>query len=197
MRVRMIGKYTTNREKEEKRRKKREERPFPIDKEKWKENVLLINAKKRRSIMMDHEKELIVSLVLSVLAVGLLPRAVSGRGQSQSGIATASITFKISFAFIVNDTKFPAGTYTFTKVNKMNYRISDPKGEHKLWITTESTTIPEPAQTLKLYFNVYGDQYYLSKFFYQGRRLGAALSPTAAEKDLANKVPVRIMIIGK
>jgi hypothetical protein len=124
----------------------------------------------------------IVSLALGFLALGLLPRAVS----AQANV----VTIDIPFDFMVKDTKFPAGTYKITKVEKMSHRISNLKGDQSVMFITEATTNPTRVASFTLVFNVYGDQYYLSKFFHQGQTSGYLIPQTAAEKELAQKGPV-------
>jgi len=123
----------------------------------------------------------IVSLVLSFLALGLLPRTISAQADV--------VTIDIPFAFMVGDTNLPAGTYEITKVDTYNYRIAAPKGDQKVIFATEPATMQTPAASYTLYFNVYGDTYYLAKFFHQGQTSGFQLVQTAAEKALATKTP--------
>lgn len=122
----------------------------------------------------------IVGLVLGFLALGLLPRAVSAQAEV--------VTIDIPFAFMVDTTLLPAGTYQITKIKDGNYRIANLKGDQKAMFLTETATNPTPVKTFTLMFNVYGDKYYLSKFFHQGMTVGDALRQTAAEKELAQKV---------
>jgi len=124
----------------------------------------------------------IVSLVLGFLALGLLPRTVSAQANA--------VKIDIPFAFMVQDTKLPAGTYEIAKVSDGNYRITDQKTQQKVIFMTEATSISKPVASFTLFFNVYGDQYYLSKFFHQGKTSGYMIAPTAAEKALAQKGPV-------
>jgi hypothetical protein len=131
----------------------------------------------------------IVSLVLGCLALGFLPRT----GSAQA----SAVTVNVPFAFMVNDTKLGAGTYKIAQVENKSYMISDPKGEQKVMFTTETATMPKPAKSFTLIFNVYGDQYYLSKFFHQGKTSGCAIPQTAAEKELAQKVPVTTKTVAK
>ena len=123
----------------------------------------------------------IVSLVLGFLALGLLPRTVS----AQANV----VKIDIPFAFMVQDTKLPAGTYQIAKVKESSYRISNLKGDQKALFPTEPTTSPTQVKSFTLEFNVYGDQYYLSKFFHQGKTEGFMIPQTAAEKTLAQKGP--------
>ena len=58
----------------------------------------------------------IVSLALGFLAVGLLPRVVSAQAKE--------VTIDIPFAFIVEDTPLPVGTYKITRVDQGNHRIT-------------------------------------------------------------------------
>jgi len=126
----------------------------------------------------------IMSLVLGFLAVGLLPRAVSAQADV--------VTIDIPFAFMVKDTKLPAGTYKITKVDQYNHRISDVKGTQEVMFMIQAAKI-DPAEPLfTLFFNVYGDQYYLSKIFHQGRTEGYLIPPTDAEKELAQKGAVTV-----
>ncbi len=129
------------------------------------------------------KKTAILGLALGLLALGSWPRAASAQADV--------VTIKIPFAFIVNDTKLPEGTYKITMVNPTSYMIADLKGEQKAMFTTETATIPKPAASFTLYFNVYGDQYYLSKFFHQGKTVGDGSPQTAAETELAAKMPAK------
>jgi len=124
----------------------------------------------------------IVSLALGFLAVGLLPRVVSAQAKE--------VTIDIPFAFIVEDTPLPVGTYKITRVSELSHRISDLKGTQEVMFITQPATNPTPVATFTLFFNVYGDQNYLSKFFHQGKTSGYLIPQTAAEKELAQKVPV-------
>lgn len=126
----------------------------------------------------------IVGLVLVFLALGFLPRTVS----AQANV----VKIDIAFAFMVQDTKLPAGTYEITKLKDWDYRISNVKGDQKAMFTTEATTRSTAVKTFTLYFNVYGDQCYLSKFFHQGKTEGYMIPQTAAEKALAQKGPAVI-----
>jgi hypothetical protein len=129
----------------------------------------------------------IVCLVIGFLALGLLPRTVSAQANA--------VKIDVSFAFMVQDTKLPAGTYVITNLKDWDYRISNLKGDQKAMFTTEATTMSTPAKTFTLYFNVYGDQCYLSKFFHQGKTEGYMIPQTAAEKALAQKGPVVIKTV--
>jgi hypothetical protein len=91
----------------------------------------------------------------------------------------------------------PAGTYQITKISDGNYRIANQKGDQKAMFMTETATSPKPVRSFTLMFNVYGDQYYLSKFFHQGMTVGDAIPQTAAEKELAQKVKPTTKIIEK
>jgi hypothetical protein len=121
-------------------------------------------------------------LVLGFMVLGLLPRTVS----AQANV----VKIDIPFAFMVQDTKLPAGTYVIALVKNVSYRISNLKSNQKVLFTTEATTNPTPVATFTLFFNVYGDQCYLSKFFHQGKTEGYMIPQTAAEKELAQKGPV-------
>jgi hypothetical protein len=123
----------------------------------------------------------IVSLVLGFLALGLLPRPASAQADV--------VTIDIPFTFMVGDTKLAPGTYEIAKVDTWSYRISTPKGDQKVLFTTEATTMQKAAPSYTLYFNVYGDTYYLAKFFHQGQTSGFLLVMSAAEKALAAKGP--------
>lgn len=122
----------------------------------------------------------VVGLVVGFLALGLLPRTVSAQAPV--------VTMEIPFAFMVGDTSLPAGTYQITKISEGNYRIANTKSDQNAMFTTGTATEPRPAKSFTLIFNVYGDTYYLSKFFHQGKTEGDELRQTAAEKELAQKV---------
>jgi len=123
----------------------------------------------------------ILCLVLGFSALGLLPRAVFAQADV--------VTIDIPYDFMVENTKLAAGTYQIIKVKDGNYRITNPKGDQKAMFMTETATNPTPATSFTLMFNVYGDQHFLSKFFHQGMTVGDGLRQTAAEKELAKKMP--------
>jgi hypothetical protein len=131
----------------------------------------------------------ILSLVLGFLALLFLPQAVSAQADA--------VTIDIPFAFTVETTMLPAGTYQITKVKDGNYRMANLKGDQKAMFMTETTTIPTAVASFTLMFNAYGDQCYLSKFFHQGKTVGDALRQTAAEKELALKVKPTTKIVEK
>ncbi len=131
----------------------------------------------------------IVGLVLGFSTLLLLPQAVSAQADV--------VTIEIPFGFTVENTTLPAGTYQITKIKDGNYRIANEKGDQKAMFMTETATNPKPARSFTLMFNVYGDQYYLSKFFHQGMTVGDAIPQTAAEKELAQKVKPTTKIIEK
>jgi len=131
----------------------------------------------------------IVSLVLGFLALGLLPRTAS---------AQANVSFGTTFDFMVQDTKMPAGTYQIAKVNESTYRLTNVKSHEQAMFTIESTLMQAAPKSFTLYFNVYGDQYYLSKFCHRGETSGFMIPQTDAEKALAQKGPAKIKtVIGK
>jgi hypothetical protein len=128
-----------------------------------------------------------LGLVLGFLALGLLPRAAS----AQANV----VTVDIAFAFLVGDTQLPAGKYEIVKVKDWDYRITNLKTHQNVMFTTEATTMSTPAKSFTLYFNVYGNQCYLSKFFHQGKTDGFMIPQTAAEKALAQKGPAEIKTV--
>lgn len=132
----------------------------------------------------------IVGLVLGVLALGLLPRTLS---------AQPNVSFNIPFAFMVGDTKLPAGKYQIAKLADWSYRITNLESHQSVMFATEATPIlPTAAKSFTLYFNLYGNQYYLSQFFHRGTTAGNMIPMTAAEKELAQKGPAKIKtIVGK
>jgi len=131
----------------------------------------------------------ILGLVLGFSALLFLPQAVSAQADV--------VTLDIPFEFMVENTMLPAGTYQITKVKDGNYRIANQKGDQKAMFMTETATNPTPVASFTLMFNVYGDKYYLAKFFHQGMTVGDALRQTAAEKELAQKVKPTTKIIEK
>jgi len=128
-----------------------------------------------------------VSLVLSFLALGLLPRTASAQAEH--------VSIDIPFDFMVENTKLPAGTYEISRVRTWDYRIATPRGDQTALFTTQTVKNPTRAATFTLYFNVYGDTYYLAKFFHQGEYSGYQLAPTEAEKALAAKIPVTVKTV--
>ena len=133
------------------------------------------------------------SLVVGFLVMGLLPLSVHAQ------VPGRTVTFNIPFAFMVGDTKLPAGKYEIAKVADWSFRITNLETHQSVMFATEATPIlPTPAKSFTLYFNLYGDQYYLSKFYHRGETAGDMIPMTDAEKELAKKVPATVKtIIGK
>ena len=129
----------------------------------------------------------IVGLALGLVALGLLPRIASAQA--------AGVVVNIPFAFTVENTKLPAGTYEIAKIKDWNYRITNQKSHQQAMFMTETTPIAQPVASFTLFFNAYGDQYFLSKFFHRGRTSGDMLRQTDAEKALAAKGPAKVKTV--
>lgn len=133
------------------------------------------------------------SLVLGFMILGLWPLSVHAQTPGKA------ISFDVPFAFAVKDTKLPAGKYQIAKLADWSYRITNLETHQGVMFATQATPVlPEPAKSFTLYFNLYGDQYYLSSFYHRGTTAGDMIPMTDAEKELAKKEPAKVKtIIGK
>ena len=111
------------------------------------------------------------------LAVAMLSGIVATRAQAQSSNQQRIIA-NVPFAFSVGKTNLPAGKYTVTVLNPTSDRrilqIRNSNGRSSAMVIT-SGVIGEVADSAKLVFDRYGDQY----FFAQAQLAGDSTSLAA------------------
>jgi hypothetical protein len=88
----------------------------------------------------------------------------------------------IPFSFVVGSTRLPAGTYTFSSPDSIIVQIHSGRYNASTVGSTASDAVRK--NDLRLVFNTYGDQYFLSKIFCPGSGLNLELPVSKAEKTL-------------
>jgi hypothetical protein len=113
-----------------------------------------------------------------------------------AGVWAQSVRATIPFAFTVNDTSVPAGTYIIssTSTNQPVLRISDQKHVYVL-----STALPNSGNggnDTVLVFHRYGNQYFLSQIRSETPSMNLRLPTWNAEKMARTQTPVAALPVG-
>jgi hypothetical protein len=120
------------------------------------------------------------------LFLGLMITLGAGKAQAQ---IVGPIEVDIQFPFYAGDTKFPPGTYIIKPLDTSDLtlmEITTPDGRHSaLFQVRDAQASTSPPKT-ELIFNKYGDNYFLSKVFDQGNKLGSALEESRYQKKLSS-----------
>jgi hypothetical protein len=118
------------------------------------------------------------------LFLGLMITLGASTGRAQ---VVGPIEADIQFPFYAGDTKFPPGTYIIKPLDTSDLtlmEISTPDGRNSaLFQVRDAQASTSPPKT-ELIFNKYGDNYFLSKVFDQGNKLGSALEESRYQKKL-------------
>jgi len=95
-----------------------------------------------------------------VLATGLMAFATAGTAR-----ANDRITAKVPFAFIVGDSRFPAGEYIVENVSDdLNvWAIISVDGRRSTLISTIADSSSKPPETPELVFDRFGHEYFLAR----------------------------------
>jgi len=121
---------------------------------------------------------------LAVFIVGVLVFGLSINAMADSD---RSVWVKVPFAFHAGNTLMPAGTYQFSM------RVKPHQAGNLLRIISQDGSLCENLSTNRIegnrsdpdvhvYFNKYGDSYFLSKV--KGNSLGVEVAKSRAEKQL-------------
>jgi hypothetical protein len=120
-------------------------------------------------------------LGLVILGLAVLGFTGSAFGQAETLMA------KIPFAFTVENTTLPAGSYDVQMVSMWEFVISNAQGDVKVAFVTEPTERMTPPNTGLLEFNDYGNHYFLSKIWFVGDKDGFYIAKTTAERAFMKK----------
>jgi hypothetical protein len=119
--------------------------------------------------------------VVAILAVS------SARAQSIS-----EQTADIPFSFTIGDKVFPAGEYSVRRLNlasdKIVLMIQSTDGRMSRIVQTTPVEGARPKEQSRLFFNRYGDQYFLAQVWTVGDRTGLELRRSRSERTLALSV---------
>ena len=110
----------------------------------------------------------------------LLLAASAAIGQTTTGRVVA----EVPFSFVVAGRQFPAGHYTVTSASNLCLWISDSQ-QRGTYVPIHDS-FRSTSEGTKLVFHRYGDTYFLSAVWVNGRTNGRELYPSRAEKEAAN-----------
>ena len=121
-------------------------------------------------------------LVLALLSLGFGPRPAS----AQVGI---TIVADVPFAFMVDNTMLPAGTYEFIQTYEQpwEWTVNDAKGVVKVLFSTEPAEIMKPPRSYEATFDSVGGKYFLTNLWLGGDEDGYYVAMSKSEKALMKK----------
>ena len=109
--------------------------------------------------------------------------ALAGLGTVQSAMAqNYRIKASIPFNFVVGSNKLPAGTYTFSSPDNVALDVQNDKQHATVLSSVRADDVQ--SEKVRLIFNMYGDQYFLSKILYPGSNLNLKLPVSKLEKQM-------------
>jgi hypothetical protein len=114
-----------------------------------------------------------------IIATGLFALASLVAVQSASA-QNYKVKASIPFNFVVGSNILPAGTYTFSSQDNLALHIQNDK-KH----ATVLSTVPVDgvlSESIRLVFNTYGDQYFLSKILCPSSNLNLELPVSKLER---------------
>jgi len=95
----------------------------------------------------------------------------------------------IPFAFIIENSTLPAGTYVVKEAEPNEYSISTLKGDVFVYFQAEPLDVLTPAKTSELVFNVRGDKHFLSEIWEAGELTGLSVIKGRTELKMMKKEP--------
>ena len=111
-------------------------------------------------------------------------------------ILNHEMTVSVPFGFIAGDKSLPAGDYSVQVNPERGSVVLHQEGQSPLILLTnqrESTNTPPRG---KLVFKRYGANFFLSEVWNQDNATGQALTPSAAENEMAHKKqPEQILVV--
>ena len=118
------------------------------------------------------------------MMVAMFAATASARGQSESD----HIRAKIPFDFVVGNKKLPAGEYSIGNAETASNIVMAISNRDSVANTlTNAVQMRTPADTAKLIFHRYADQYFLFQVWQVGSWTGRALLKSRAERDVERK----------
>jgi hypothetical protein len=121
--------------------------------------------------------------------LGLALLLVAGSAFAQ----TLRVKADVPFNFIVDKQTLPAGEYTLLSMDLAGRTISFRNADQKPVSMLQSVRCEklDAAKSTKLIFHRYGDQYFLSQIWVEGRTSGHQLSITRQETEVARDSAVQ------
>jgi len=130
--------------------------------------------------------KIVTKLFLSLCLVAGLAATLTANAQMRSD---ATIRANIPYAFVVNNTTLPAGTYVITVddlygADTSVLEIRSANGKTADLFDTDAITGPRLAPQTELVFDKIGDTYFLSQVFLQGDEGGSQLRKSKTQQRL-------------
>ncbi len=121
-------------------------------------------------------------LVLVLLSMGFGP----GPASAQVGI---TIVADVPFAFMVDNTLLPAGTYEFVQTYEQpwEWTVADMKGTVKVLFSTEPAEMMKPPRSYEATFDLVGGKYFLTNIWLGGDENGYDVPMSKSERSLMKK----------
>ena len=110
-------------------------------------------------------------------------------GMAHAQIGGDVLKVKIPFNFSVGMQTFPAGEYSIKPLLPHSMLLRNQSGQVLTSIATNSIESAEAPRSVKLVFNGYGGQYFLTQIWKAGDSTGQELIKSSAEIEMARKHP--------
>jgi hypothetical protein len=123
------------------------------------------------------------SFVQRKMIFGLIVPLAVGMGQAQIGGDVLKV--KIPFSFSVGTQTFSAGEYSLKPLLPHTMLLRNQAGQVLTNIGTNSVESHEVPKSVKLIFNGYGGQYFLSQIWNAGDSIGQELIKSPVEIEMA------------
>ena len=111
-------------------------------------------------------------------------------------ILNHEMTVSVPFGFIAGDKSLPAGDYSVQVNPERGSVVLHQEGQSPLILLTNRRESINTSPRGKLVFKRYGANFFLSEVWNQDNATGQALTPSAAEKEMAHKKqPEQILVV--
>jgi len=111
-------------------------------------------------------------------------------------ILNHEMTVSVPFGFIAGDKSLPAGDYSVQVNPERGSVVLHQEGQSPLILLTNQRESANNPSRGKLVFKRYGANFFLSEVWNQDNATGQALTPSAAEKEMAHKKqPEQILVV--
>jgi len=111
-------------------------------------------------------------------------------------ILNHEMTVSVPFEFIAGDKSLPAGDYSVQVNPERGSVVLHQEGQSPLILLTNRRESINTSPRGKLVFKRYGANFFLSEVWNQDNATGQALTPSAAEKEMAHKKqPEQILVV--
>ena len=122
----------------------------------------------------------LMSIAMMIVLVGAL--AVTATYAQSAD----TLSVNIPFAFTVANRTFPAGDYSVRRSIQGATVVMELRdaGNKRIYLTTDAVQSRDIQPKSMLVFHRYGEQYFLSQVWIEGRSAGQALRKTGAERAL-------------